>query len=343
MKLSIIVPVYNVAPYLRKCVDSLLAQDLSDYEIILVDDGSTDYCPSICDEYAQRAKSEEVRAKSISIRVIHRENGGLSAARNSGIEVAQGEYIMFVDSDDYIEPNLLGALVKRMDEEHLDVLRYNYRNVRMTDSVYEEFSPNKDPKRDVDYSESVVDGETFLNERLGPGCYAWQFILRRDLIYSRLSTLDSCLFTEGIYFEDTEWTPRMLLKAKRVASTSIVVNNYLWRTGSITLPTDPIKRKKVIEDKTALIRGFQNQQKLVNDPKWFIWMTTSVTMSILNTIAVLSVRERKQYIRELKAMHIFPLYAAREKVRTHRIKIHLANISPALYCSLMSLILKINH
>lgn len=341
MKLSIIVPVYNVENYLRKCVDSLLAQDISDYEMILVDDGSTDNSGAICDNYASPVTGNPSPVTPL-IRVIHQPNGGLSAARNSGIKVAQGEYIMFVDSDDYIEPNLLGALVKRMDEEHLDVLRYNYRNVRMTDSVYEEFSPNKDPKRDVDYSESVVDGETFLNERLGPGCYAWQFILHRDLLltpYTLHSTQekDNCLFTEGIYFEDTEWTPRLLLKAKRVASTTMVVYNYLWRTGSITLPTDPLKRKKVIEDKIALIRGFQDQQKFVQDPKWFVWMTSMTTMGVLGMLAKMSAEERKPYLNELKDLHIFPLITSREKILSHRMKIRLANISPNLYCILMNL------
>lgn len=319
MKLSIIVPIYKVAQYLCKCVDSLLAQDLSssEYEIILVDDGSPDECPQICDSYADIYDN---------IRVVHRENGGLSAARNSGIEVAQGEYLMFVDSDDYIEPNVLGALIKRMDDEQLDVLRYNYQNVN---ERYEVFRPNKDPKRDVDYSESVACGETFLNERLGPGCYAWQFVIRRELI-------KDCLFKEGIYFEDTEWTPRMLVRAKRVASTPNVVYDYLWREGSISLPKDPVKRKKVMEDKIALIRGFKDQSRLVKDPKWFVGMTSFTAMTILGMLAAMPSAERKPYIKELKSLHIFPLSIQREKVRSHKIKTILANISPTLYCSIMS-------
>ena len=104
MKLSIIVPIYNVAPYLRKCMDSLLAQDILDYEIILVDDGSPDECPRICDAYAE---------KHSNIHVIHQENAGLSAARNTGVAKAQGDYIWFVDSDDYVEPNVLGVLMSR--------------------------------------------------------------------------------------------------------------------------------------------------------------------------------------------------------------------------------------
>ena len=124
-RLSFIVPVYNVAPYLRKCVDSLIAQDYDDYEIILVDDGSTDECPQICDELA---------AAYENIRVIHQENAGLSAARNAGLKVAKGEYICFVDSDDYWEENVLGGLMEQVEREKLDVLRFDYQNVRVIDA-----------------------------------------------------------------------------------------------------------------------------------------------------------------------------------------------------------------
>ena len=318
IKLSFIVPIYNVEQYLLKCVDSLLNQDmpLSEYEIILVDDGSPDACPQICDEYA---------AGHENIRVVHRENGGLSAARNSGIEVAQGEYICFVDSDDYWEPNRLGALIEQAESEQLDVLRFNYQNVN---ELYEVFLPYKDAKRDVDYDGSITDGETFLNERLGPSCYVTQFILRCEL-------LDDCLFKEGVYFEDTEWTPRMLLKAQRVTSTPMIVYNYLWRTGSITQPKDPEKREKIIRDKILLIRGFQKQSMLVRDPKWFTWMTAFTTITVLNALASLPSKKRQIYIKELKSLHIFPLSSEKEH-GSHKLKIMLANFSPTLYCKLMS-------
>ena len=336
MKLSIIVPIYNVEQYLHKCVDSLLNQDMDDYEIILVDDGSPDTCPQICDEYAEKAKSEELRGKSCSIKVVHRENGGLSAARNSGIEIAQGEYIMFVDSDDYIELNVLGGLLTQVERDCLDVLRYNYQNVRIVNSEerrenseYEVFEPYRAAKRDVDYSESVTNGEDFLNNRLGPMCYAVMFIIKREL-------LDECVFKKGIYFEDVEWTPRMLVRAKRVASTATVVYNYFWREGSISLPDNPTKRKKVIEDKIALIRGFKEQSKLVKDNTWFTWMTCFNAMTILNYLAVMSASERKSYLRVLKSLRIFPLSIKREKILSHKIKTIIANISPSLYCSIMS-------
>lgn len=128
IKLSIIVPVYNVAPYLRKCVDSLLAQDYDNYEIILVDDGSTDDSWQIIQEYVSRFRGLEDER----IRGIHHENGGLSAARNTGIEAARGTYICFVDSDDYWEPSVLGKLMTQVDRNNLDVLRFGYQNVRLT-------------------------------------------------------------------------------------------------------------------------------------------------------------------------------------------------------------------
>lgn len=343
VKLSIIVPIYNVEQYLRKCVDSLLAQDISDYEIILVDDGSTDNCPAICDEYASPSFVNSL-THSVVIKVIHQPNAGLSAARNSGVRIANGDYLMFVDSDDYIEPNILGKLMAQVERDNLDVLRFNYQNVN---ERYEVFSPNKAQKRDVDYSETVTDGETFLNERLGPMCYAVMFILRRDLIIvdgtsnplipSSSNPPNNVLFTEKIYFEDTEWTPRMLLRAQRVASTSQIVYNYLWRNGSITLPTDPIKRKKIVEDKIRLIRGFKEQSKLVKDAIWFTWMTSSTAMGVLGMLAKIPSSERKKYLEELKSLHIFPLYTKKEKMLSHKIKTIMANISPSLYCFIMSI------
>lgn len=98
IKISVIVPVYKVEPYLEKCINSILNQTYKDFELILVDDGSPDNCPAICDEYAK---------KDSRITVIHKQNGGVSSARNEGIKIAKGEFIWFIDSDDYIETNAL--------------------------------------------------------------------------------------------------------------------------------------------------------------------------------------------------------------------------------------------
>lgn len=101
-KISIIVPVYEVEPYIHKCVDSILAQTFTDFELILVDDGSPDNCGEICDEYEENDSR---------IRVIHKENGGPSSARNAGLNIAKGDYIGFVDSDDWIETDMYEMLI----------------------------------------------------------------------------------------------------------------------------------------------------------------------------------------------------------------------------------------
>ena len=110
--LSVIVPVYNVSKYIHKCVDSILVQSYSNLEIILVDDGSPDECPKICDEYASKDKR---------VQVIHKTNGGLSSARNAGLEIAVGEYIGFVDSDDWIEPSMYEKMITFIEQNECDM------------------------------------------------------------------------------------------------------------------------------------------------------------------------------------------------------------------------------
>ena len=319
MRLSIIVPIYKVENYLHKCVDSLLQQDLSpeEYEIILVDDGSPDGCGAICDNYASQYSN---------IKVIHRPNGGLSAARNSGINDAQGDYVQFVDSDDYLEPSVLKTLIEKMDADHLDILRFNYQNVN---ERYEVFAPDKDPKCWVDYSDSVCDGLSFLNERLGPACYAWQFMIRREL-------LEGCAFTEGIYFEDTEWTPRVMLRASRVSSVDTVAYNYLTREGSITQSVDVVKKKKVLNDKLLLVDSMLLQKQSVADNRWFDGMIAQVVISIINYLAENFYEDRRPVLRKLKEKKVFPLSFYLSNAPAKR-KTVFANVSPDLLCMLLHL------
>ena len=112
-QISIIVPVYKVEPYIRRCVDSILSQTFTDFELILVDDGSPDGCPAICDEYAQ---------KDDRIRVIHKKNGGLSDARNAGLDIAIGEFIGFIDSDDWVASNMYEIMLSEISKNNADIV-----------------------------------------------------------------------------------------------------------------------------------------------------------------------------------------------------------------------------
>lgn len=308
MKLSIVVPVYGVAKYLPKCVDSLLAQDISDYEIILVDDGSPDECPKICDQYAEQY---------FNIKVIHQSNAGLSAARNTGIAAAQGDYILFVDSDDYLQPNTLGDILKQAERDNLDVLRFRYQNVRESGDA---FAPYKDMTNYNDYSSTPTDGLTFLNERMGTQCYAVQFLVRREIVLLEQ-------FTPGIYFEDTDWTPRMLLRASCVASTDLVVYNYLWREGSITLSQkDTTKMRKQLNDKMNLLHKLNEWGKMVADRRWYDSMISGLVVNIVGIIASTFYHERKEYVRKIKALNILPITSYHIAPRAKR-KVKLINVS----------------
>lgn len=325
VKLSIIVPIYGVEQYLRKCVDSVLNQDIGNYEIILVDDGGMDGCPAICDDYAEKAKSEELRDKSVSIRVVHRENGGLSAARNSGIEVARGKYVMFVDSDDYIEPNVLKGLLAQVERDNLDVLRYRLQYVNPQYEVYNPYKSN--PFKGNDYSEVPTDGVSFLNSRMSTACYAWAFVLKREL-------LEGCIFTPGIYFEDTDWTPRMLCKAKRVASTNTIVYNYLVREGSITNAVNRSKQQKVLDDKMHLISTLQQQaidlKKSGRYNSWYRDMISDTVVSIISMLSTTFYTEKDAYLAQLKQLNIYPL-------ATKTLKAKIINISPLFMVKLLHL------
>ena len=177
-RLSVIVPVYKVEKYIHKCVESILNQTFTDFELILVDDGSPDDCGRICDEYAK---------KDARVRVIHKENGGQSSARNIGLDAARGEIIGFVDSDDDIDINMYQYLIEFMDKEKLDLVFcdvYLIRGTRIREQSM--YSSNK-----------VLSREQGLNDNLicKIDNAVWNKIYKKDIF-------ENLRFTEGIVYED---------------------------------------------------------------------------------------------------------------------------------------------
>lgn len=143
-KISVIVPVYNVEKFLRRCIDSILAQTFTDFELLLIDDGSKDKSGEICDEYA---------AKDARIRVFHKQNGGVSSARNLGIDKAQGEWVYFVDSDDWIEIETL-SIVQSIDMRKIGIIKFGY---------YEDFYDGKINIVSDNNERIISDPEEMLN------------------------------------------------------------------------------------------------------------------------------------------------------------------------------------
>lgn len=218
MKLSIIIPMYNVELYIEKCLLSCLKQDIpsSNYEIIVVNDGSPD---------RSLAVAEHVASTVSNIRILSQPNSGLSIARNTGLEHAKGEYVWFVDSDDWIEENCLGNIVSRLDETIADFLQLQFRR------TYDENSLNEDCYCLIN---EVVSGVQQINEGGVP--HPAQFaIYRRDFLID-----NELYFRPGIYHEDSEFKPRVLFLAERCASYNKVVYNYYQRsTGSIMSMPNP--------------------------------------------------------------------------------------------------------
>ena len=315
MILSIVVPVFNVKQYLPKCLASLLDQGLNkdEYEIILVDDGSTDGGGQICDEFA---------LKEGNVKVMHQKNQGLSVARNVGTQVAEGKYIQYVDSDDYLHSDVLKGLVSLMEEHSLDVLRYGFRRVSERGSV-PDIGKGQIRLKDT----RIWNGKDFLLEELWFSCYAWQFIIRRELL-----EVHHLQFKPGIIFEDTEWTPRLLSVTRRVASTDAVVYYYLIRKGSITNTAV----EKRIKAQLFLIDELRNQASSMEDSRWHQGMISHMVVTIVSTISKFLYPQRNVYLKELRDRDVYPLSTYMANKSGLR-KIRLINVSPSLACYLIHL------
>lgn len=211
--LSVIVPVYRVEAYLRRCVDSILAQEVPGMEVILVDDGSPDGSGKICDAYAQSDRR---------VQVIHKENGGLSSARNAGLDRAAGEFVTFVDSDDYLAPGAYSAmlaLAKANDAQLVCGGRYDVDGD--TGKVTLGLCPEK---TEVVLPEALV-GRIFLWD--GCDSSACDKLYRRELF-------DGIRFPEGRVCEDVPVTYRVVLKAERAVFWNQPYYHYFHRGGSIS-------------------------------------------------------------------------------------------------------------
>lgn len=223
-KLSIVVPVYNVERYLTRCMESLYMQDLdtTEFEVIVVNDETPDNSLAIAEKFAEKYQN---------IRIVNRPNGGLAAARNTGIDVAQGKYLWFIDSDDRIEPDCMGKLVKKAEEDDLDILCFNLK-LEFPDGHKRDCSIN-------DRSESkVCSGRDYISQVNMPpsACIA---LFRRDFLYN-----NKLRFMEGILHEDQEFTPRAYCLANRIAFHNWPIYYYYQRSGSIMKSDQNCKRCK---------------------------------------------------------------------------------------------------
>ena len=241
MKLSVIIPVYRVETTLDRCVESVLSQNISDMEVILVDDGSDDACPVLCNQWQEKDKR---------VSVIHKRNGGLSDARNVGLKKATGEYLTFVDSDDYLEPGTYSQVLPLMD--NCDIVEFPV-----------EKSVNGEKIDSLDLQERTYDNmkDYWINEEVYDHCYAWNKIYRRELF-------DGIKFPVGRVFEDIHTLRRLLLNAKCVKTTTKGKYHYCMNEKGITATAKGPELEMLLDAHLAALKH---------------WYTPAYYMRILNT------------------------------------------------------------
>lgn len=310
--LSYIIPLYNSATWLPKCLCSVLNQDIpeDEVEIICVNDGSPDNSAEI---------AREIAKEHPCIIVIDQENQGPSGARNTGMRAATGKYLCFVDPDDFVEPNVYGGLIRQMEDEQLDMLRFNYQVVNENYEVI----PKRPFEYKFDYTPQFMTGTQFLAERLDIACNIWRYIYRRNII------VDNNIWCfVGDYYDDTPWLPLVLMKAKRMNICDTIVYDYMERSDSLVNAKSPKAVQRQIDGNFLLLEILQDELKTINDQgvqQWYGMMIAHSVASLLTLIGVYQYKQRKGYLMHLRALNVLPLsiYRADKKVLK---KIRLINI-----------------
>lgn len=262
MLFSVIIPIYKVEQYLSKCVDSVLAQTFSDYEALLVDDGSPDSCPKICDEYAE---------KDSRIKVIHKQNGGLSDARNAGINSAAGKYVLFLDSDDFLYSDTV------LEEISNSLSKANFPDICYLPNEYWSSNPKSISGK---YKDETISLKKFLS-RVIKNYYlhttGQQFVLKLDYIKKY-----NLQFKKGILHEDELWFAQILLNAGKVHICPCVFYFYVDnRSGSIM---NAVKEKN-ISDKLFIADEIVKMSKNLPDNlrKLFLTRSAQIISGILQS------------------------------------------------------------
>ncbi len=261
-KISVIVPVYKVEEYLDKCVESIVNQTYKNIEVILVDDGSPDNCPAMCDEWAEKDRR---------IKVIHKENGGLSDARNAGIKQACGEWIFFVDSDDYISENALQCLLDSAIDNNCDIAV----------GRFDEFGAGASHITDADDSIRIfsqIEYWQFYYDEFFLGSYK----LAANLIIScakliKSSVFDDLKFDVSMLHEDEFIIHKLIARCQKIAVVNSCLYYYLQREGSI------MSKAKIKNIKCAFDAFFQREEFFISNIEYSSIINSSIEF-LLNRI-----------------------------------------------------------
>ena len=281
-KASVIVPVYKVEEYLEKCVQSILAQTERDFELILVDDGSPDRCGALCDSLAQTDSR---------IRVIHQENQGLGGARNTGIREARGDWLLLVDSDDWIEPKILEKAMEAGLREEADLVMFAFRTVDEQGRELGVFRENMPKERGIGLQEH--------KEALLTAPCAWNKLYRRSFFQGT-----GLAYPPRVWYEDLRTTPKLMAKAGRMVFLDEVGYNYLQRQGSIMKSANLERNREILDAFDDLLPWFRKEglfeayrRELEYLAVFHVYLTAGVRVALADRKSPL-LRELAAYVEE---------------------------------------------
>lgn len=283
VKYSFIVPVYNTEKYLRRCIDSLIGQTYKDFEIIIINDGSTDDSKKLINKYMKKHKN---------ISLVDQENQGLSVARNEGVKKATGKYLIFIDSDDYVEKKLLENIEKEIDG--VEVLRYQI--------VTEEENGAEKKEYHEDFFDTTTGFKAFekisLYHFVEP---AWCYVFEKDYYLK-----NDFKFKKGIYHEDFGLIPYVIYKARKVKSIDYIGYHYITRQGSIMNNSDYQKTVKKAYDMLNGYKVLKLFSKNINkENNYDDYYLSYISNCVVVKARELKKKERKTYLDELKKLKVY--------------------------------------
>ena len=275
---SIIVPIYNVEKYLKRCIKSILGQTYKKIQIILVDDGSTDNCPAICDEYAE---------KDNRIKVIHKKNGGLSDARNAGIKHANGKYITFIDSDDYIDQNYIQVLYESIIKTKSDIAIAGHKTIYPKKTIIHK------AKSSIQITSEEALYRLLYDKELDTSAWAK---LYKTALFNYIK------YPKGRLFEDTATTYKLLDTAKKITIIPKAIYNYEIRDNSISTQEFSDKKMDMItstEEMTQYIfKKYPQLENGCNRRLMFAYLSTLSQTTRSNRVPKKYVNIIMKYIRQ---------------------------------------------
>ncbi|WP_421804054.1 glycosyltransferase [Flagellimonas sp.] len=301
MRLSIVIPLYNKEKYIDRCLQSLLNQDLppNEYEIIIVDDDSTDSSYSIAKDYAK---------DHFNIHAVHQQNGGAGSARNKGLDLAKGNYIYFLDADDYIASNTLKHLLNISESNNLEITGFKSVYANNTDHLSDSYTKNPQ-----ELAVQVFDGISFIVKH-GYRNEAWWYIIKKSFL------IDTGIrFTEGRFIQDSIFTATLLLRPKRITKVDFDVHRFVKVENSATTNKKPTHILKFIDDLIyaieqfdLLIKGMDNSEenyhKIVKAYKRkqqsFVF---TIFIKVFKGGVVLNYKDLKNILIKLKLLNVYPI------------------------------------